>query len=144
MSDSGSSFGGRKRSMRDVGGTSGGLGEFFIGAAMAAVGGYLLTNQVEVHTSFWRFGGYGFGPTLIPLLIGVFALFFNAKSKLGWVLTVGGGLFIFANILMNMDILFRPTSLFNTLLMLGLLAGGLGLVFKSLRPHRAAASSGDE
>lgn len=132
--------------MRDVGGTSGGLGEFFIGAAMAAVGGYLLTNQVQVHTSFWRFGGLanGFGPTLVPLLIGVFFLFFNAKSKVGWVLTVGGGLFILANILMNMDIFFRPTSLFNTLLMLGLLAGGLGLVFKSVRPHRNASPSSDE
>jgi len=132
--------------MRDVGGTSGGIGEFFVGLAMAAVGGYLLTNQVEVHTSFWRFGGLanGFGITLIPLLIGIFFLFFNGKSKLGWLLTVGGGLFIFANILMNMDIFFRPTSLFNTLLMLGLLAGGLGLVFKSLRPHRRTVAAAEE
>jgi hypothetical protein len=147
MNESSSSFGGRKRNFRDVGGTSGGVGEFFIGLAMAAVGGYLLTTQVEVHTSFWRFGGLanGFGITLIPLLIGVFFLFFNGKSKLGWLLTVGGGLFIFANILMNMDIYFRPTSLFNTLVMLGLLAGGLGLVVKSLRPHRqASAARSDE
>lgn len=144
MNQSGSSFGG-KRNIRDVGGTSGGIGEFFVGLVMAAVGGYLLTNQVEVHTSFWRFGGLGnsFGPTLVPLLVGVFFLFFSGKSKVGWVLTVGGALFILANVLMNMDILFRPTSLFNTLLMLGLLAGGLGLVFKSLRPHRKPSSSLD-
>jgi hypothetical protein len=36
---------------------------------------------------------------------------------------------------MNMDIYFQRTSLFNTLVMLVLLAGGMGLIFKSLRPH---------
>jgi hypothetical protein len=34
---------------------------------------------------------------------------------------------------MNMDIYFRQTSLFNTLVMLVLLAGGLGLIARSLR-----------
>jgi hypothetical protein len=34
---------------------------------------------------------------------------------------------------MNMDIYFRQTSLFNTLMMLGLLFGGLGLLARSLR-----------
>lgn len=137
MSESGSSFGGR-RDLRDVGGTSGGLGEFFLGVAMAVAGGYLLTNQVVVHTSYWRFGGLAnsFGLSLVPLLLGVGLLFWNGKSKLGWLLTVGGAVIILSGILMNMDIYFRPTSLFNTLLMLVLLAGGLGLVFRSLRPHR--------
>lgn len=136
MPDSGSSYGGR-RDFRDVGGTSGGLGEFVVGLIMAVAGGYLLTNQVEVRTSYWRFGGLAnsFGLTLVPLLIGVGMLFWNGKSKLGWLLTVGGAVIILAGILMNMDIYFRPTSLFNTLLMLVLLAGGLGLVFRSLRPH---------
>jgi len=35
---------------------------------------------------------------------------------------------------MNMDIYFRQTTLFNTLVMLGLLFGGLGLVARSLKP----------
>ncbi len=138
MNESGSSFGG-KRDLRDVGGTSGGIGEFFVGVIMAVAGAYLLTNQVVVHTSYWRFGGLAnsFGLTLVPLLLGVGMLFWNGKSKLGWLLTVGGAVIILSGILMNMDIYFRPTSLFNTLLMLVLLAGGLGLVFRSLRPHRA-------
>jgi len=38
---------------------------------------------------------------------------------------------------MNMDIYFRQTSLFNTLVMLVLLAGGLGLVARSLRSGRS-------
>jgi hypothetical protein len=35
---------------------------------------------------------------------------------------------------MNLRIYFEPTSLFNTLIMLVLLAGGLGLLARSLRP----------
>jgi hypothetical protein len=139
MSETGGSFGGTGRPTRPrgAGGTPGGLGEFFFGVLLAAVGAYLLMNQVQVHTSFWRFGGLanGFGISLIPLLLGIGLLFYSAKSKVGWLLTVGGALFILVGILANMDIYFRPTSLFNTLLMLGMLAGGLGLVFRSLRPH---------
>ena len=74
---------------RGAGGTPGGLGEFFAGLAMAVAGGYLLLNQVTVTSGFWQFGGYNaFGISLIPLLIGIAMLFFDGRSKLGWVLTV--------------------------------------------------------
>jgi len=43
---------------------------------------------------------------------------------------------------MNMDIYFRQTSLFNTLVMLILLVGGIGLVARSLRAHGAQAADG--
>jgi hypothetical protein len=119
---------------RGAGGTPGGVGQFLIGTLMAAVGGYLILNQVQVTTSFWRFGAYGgFGLTLLPLLAGVAVLFYNGKSIAGWALTIIGAAIILAGVLMNMDIYFRQTTLFNTLLMLGLLFGGLGLVAKSLR-----------
>lgn len=119
---------------RGVGGTPGGMGQFVAGVVMAAVGGYLLTNQVQVTTSFWHFwGGSSFGLTLLPLLIGVGFLFFDGKSVTGWLLTVVGLAIIFAGILMNLDIYFRPTSLFNTLTMLVLLAGGIGMVARSLK-----------
>ena len=52
-----------------------------------------------------------------------------------WLLTLGGAVIIFAGILMHLDIYFRPTSLFNTIVMLVLLAGGIGLVARSLRAH---------
>jgi hypothetical protein len=119
---------------RGAGGTPGGVGEFFLGLILAAVGGYLLLNHVQVTTSFWNFGRYGgFGLTLLPLLIGVAILFYDGKSIVGWVLTGLGAAIILAGILMNMDIYFRQTSLFNTLLMLGMLFGGLGLIARSLR-----------
>lgn len=117
-----------------AGGTPGGVGQFFVGLAMAAAGAYLILNQVQVTTSFWHFGQYGgFGLTLIPLLAGTAFLFFNGKSIVGWLLVVVGATIILASILANMDIYFRQTSLFNTLVMFVLFAGGLGLVARSLK-----------
>ena len=119
---------------RGAGGTPGGLGEFLAGLAMAAGGGYLLMNQVTVTSGFWTLWGYNaFGFSLIPLLIGIAMLFFDGRSKLGWVLTGLGALVIFLGIITNLTIFFRPTSLFNTLIILALLAGGLGLIARSLR-----------
>jgi hypothetical protein len=120
--------------MEGAGGTRGGVGEFFIGLAMAVGGGYLLTQRVTVTSGFWGyFGDYGFGLSLLPLVAGVGLLFFDGQSKLGWVLTLGGALIIFLGVLMNLRIYFAPTSLFNTLVMLVLLGGGLGLIARSLR-----------
>ena len=119
---------------RGAGGTPGGIGSFVAGVLMMAAGGYLLMNQVTVTTSWWSFGGQGsFGLSLLPLLVGIAFLFFNGKSVLGWLLTAAGAAIILAGVLMHMDVYFRQTSLFNTLVMLGLLFGGLGLVARSLR-----------
>ncbi|HET8773618.1 MAG TPA: hypothetical protein VFP80_07500, partial [Thermoanaerobaculia bacterium] len=96
-----------------------------------------LTNQVTVTSGYWRIGGYNaFGLTLLPLVIGIAFLFFDGKSIAGWVLTVAGAVVLFVGIIVNLDIYFRATSLFNTLVMLVLLLGGIGLVARSLRPRR--------
>jgi hypothetical protein len=129
------------RSISDVGGTSGGLGQFLLGFAMACIGGFLITNQVTVVSSYWNFwGGNSFGVTLLPMLFGVAILFWSGKSTIGWILTVAGALFIFAGIIANMHIYFRGASLFNTMVMLILLVGGLALVARSLRPHHPKVS----
>jgi hypothetical protein len=60
-------------------------------------------------------------------------VFFDGKSKLGWVLTTLGALIILLGIITNLTIFFRPTSLYNTLIILGLLAGGIGLIARSVR-----------
>lgn len=123
--------------MRGAGGTEGGVGQFLAGLVMAVGGAYLLTQQVMVTTGFWGwFGPNTFGLSLLPLIVGIGILFFDGKSTLGWVLTVLGAMVIFLGILMNLRVYFAPTSLFNTLVMLLLVAGGLGLVARSLRPQR--------
>ena len=125
------------RSYSDVGGTPGGLRYFLIGFAMTCVGGYLLSNQVLVTGSYWNFYGTNtFGVTLIPMLIGIAMLFFNGRSTLGWLLTAAGALFILAGVIANIHIYFQPTTLFNTLIMLVLLVGGLGLIARSMRAHK--------
>jgi hypothetical protein len=119
-----------------AGGTPGGLGEFFIGLVMVVAGGYLILNQVTVTTGYWTFWGYNaFGLTLVPLLGGIGWLFFDGRSTLGWLLVFLGATIILVGIIANLTIYFRPTSLFNTLIMLVLLIGGLGLIARALRPH---------
>jgi uncharacterized protein len=133
--------------LRDVGGTPGGLGMFLAGLAMLVVGLYLLFQQVDVHGGYWRWdwggGGSSFGLSLLPLLVGVGILFFDGRSKVGWLLAGLGLLVIVAGILANLRIHFRPTSLYNTLIILGLLAGGIGVIARALRPVGRSAGPGD-
>jgi hypothetical protein len=120
--------------MRGAGGTPGGLGTFLTGSAMVVAGGYLLLTRVTVSSGLWMLWGYNaFGLSLVPLLVGIGILFFDGRSLIGWVLTAAGALIILVGIIANLHVYFMPTSLFDTLLILGLLAGGLGLVARSLR-----------
>ncbi|MFL6336219.1 MAG: hypothetical protein ACJ754_23195 [Pyrinomonadaceae bacterium] len=125
-----------ERVARGAGGTSGGVGEFLLGLGMSVAGAYLLTQRVTVTSGYWTLWGYNaFGLSLLPLLFGIGLLFFNGRSVAGWLLTFAGVVIIFVGIISNLGVYFQPTSLFNTLVMLVLLAGGIGLVARSLRPH---------
>jgi hypothetical protein len=122
--------------LRNAGGTPGGIGEFIVGLVMAIAGAYLITNQVMVVSGFWFVWGYNaFGLSLIPLIFAIGILFFNGKSIIGWLLLIIGVVIIFAGILTHLHIYFQPTSLFNTIVMIVLLAGGIGLIFRGLAPH---------
>lgn len=125
--------------MTGAGGTPGGIGQFFIGLMCAVAGGWLLTNQVSVSSGGgWMIYGYnGFGLSLIPFILGTGLIFFNGKSIVGWLLLAAGLVIVFVGILANLNIYFRPTSLFNTLLMLALLAGGIGAMAAALRTSPA-------
>jgi len=127
--------------MTGAGGTNGGVGTFLAGAAMVVTGGYVLLTRVSVSSGGWLFYGYNaFGLSLVPLLVGIGVLFYNGRSVLGWVLAAAGALIVLTGIIANLHIYFQPTSLFDTLMMLGLLAGGLGLVARSLQPAGGAGS----
>jgi len=121
---------------RNVGGTRGGLIVFLLGLAMTLAGAYLLLTQVTVHGGFWTYFGWeagqSFGLTLLPLLIGVGLLFANGRSRAGWLLVGAGAVVILVGIIANLQIYFRPTSLYNTLAMFVLFFGGLGLMARSV------------
>ena len=125
-----------------AGGTPGGVGTFLLGFALACAGGWLLTNQVVVSSQYFASGfmvpiiNYhmnSFGLSLIPFIVGIAFLFYNGKSIIGWLLTIAGLVIIMAGILMSLHVYFQPTSLFNTLVMLVLLFGGLGLIVRALK-----------
>jgi len=132
----------KDKKIAGAGGTPGGIGMFFLGFALACAGGWLLTNQVVVTSQYFgsgfvvpfvNFHMNSFGLSLIPFILGVGFLFYNGKSIVGWLLMLAGLVIILAGILMSLHIYFQPTSLFNTLLMLALLFGGLGLIVRSLK-----------
>ncbi len=122
--------------IKNVGGTSGGLIEFLIGLTMTIAGAYMLISRVIVTSAFWNWGGYNtFGLSLVPMIFGIGIVFFNGRSMIGWLLVLISVIVIASGILMNLQIYFQPTSLFNTLVMLVLFAGGIGLIAKAGVSH---------
>lgn len=122
--------------LKRPGGTSGGLIEFVIGLAMSIAGAYMLISRVVVTSGFWNWSGYNtFGLSLVPLIFGIAFVFFNGKSIIGWILIFASAVIIISGILMNLQIYFQPTSLFNTIVMLVLFAGGLGLIARAVMAH---------
>lgn len=126
--------------MHGAGGTPGGLGTFFLGLALVLAGGYLLTTRVTVSTGYWTLWGYdAFGPTLLVLLVGIGVLFFDGRSIVGWLLTIGAAAAVLLGIIVSLRVHYHSTSLFVTLLILGLLAAGLGTIARALRPRGVRA-----
>lgn len=122
--------------MRGAGGTPGGLGEFFFGLALVIAGGYLLLKQVTVTSGGWGLFGFdAFGLSLVPLLLGIGLVFYNGRSAIGWFLVSAGAIIIVAGIIANLRIYFAATSLFNTLMILGMIAVGIGLVARAVKAH---------
>ena len=119
--------------LKRPGGTSGGVIEFFVGLAMAIAGAYMLVSRVIVTSGFWNWGGYNsFGLSLVPLIFGIAFVFFNGRSIIGWILIFASVIIIGSGILMSLQIYFQPTSLFNTIVMLILFAGGIGLIARAV------------
>jgi hypothetical protein len=126
----------RDTNFRGAGGTPGGVGQFLLGLGMTIAGGYLFTKQVTVMSGYWYIGGYNaFGLSLVPLFVGIGWLFFDGRSLLAKLLVFAGAVIIILGIIANLNIYFQPTSLYNTLIMLGLIAAGIGLIGRSLREY---------
>ena len=123
-----------------AGGTSGGIGQFFLGVLLAGLGLYLFLSRVMVFSNLGSlFGFNAFGVALIPMMLGIGWLFFDGKAIGGWVLAIGSFLVIFIGIITNLAFFFMPTNLIVTFLMLGMIGAGLGLIAKSLKPKQREA-----
>lgn len=127
--------------MNGAGGTSGGTGQFFLGLVLMCGGFYLLLNSVVVSSSFglgmrlFGVGGYGItgGIVLIPLVIGIAMIFFNARSALGWLLAICAFAALVFGVIASVNMSLRTMSAFELLCILALAFGGLGLFLRSLR-----------
>jgi hypothetical protein len=126
-----------KRKLANVGGTSGGGAEFLIGLVLLGVGAWLFIGRIAVRSSGSRHAGTisPFAWAMLPMFIGVALLFFDARSKLGWLAIAGGFGWMMFGVFARANFYFRSTSLTTTLAMLVCVAGGLGLVFRALRSH---------
>lgn len=111
--------------------------EFYIGLILLALGLFFILNKTVVSSGFgfysWRIGNFSIssGLIVIPLIAGIIWLFYNPKSILAKILSILGGIFIIASIIMNIDIRFTTTSMFDYIIMLILMAAGAGLLLKS-------------
>lgn len=125
----------------NVGGTSGGFGEFLTGLLLMIVGFYMIFTNTIVSTSFWHYQGRNLlGPLIILFMIGLVFLFINGRSWIGMLVCGGSIVAMTVGIIMNLRFHFQSITLLSALVMFGLPAVGLGLIMRSLRAHEAAAS----
>ena len=108
---------------------------FFVGLLMTVVGGYLFMQNVEVYASSIfscsLFGRRMDGVIFIPLIASIIFLFYkyNLASKICCGISL---IIIIVNVVMNMRLYWRPTSLFVTVVIFVLFFGGIGLLAKVL------------
>ena len=123
-----------KKESGDVGRND--LLHFFIGICLLAVGLFMLSKRVVVHSSWyvWRIGSFDLssGTVTIPLIIGIIWYFFNNKSIIPKVIITISAIFIVVSIIMSVRITFMSTSLFDYILIFGMAAAGAGLLLKTL------------
>jgi len=133
-----------------AGGTPGGTRLFFIGLVLAAAGLYFFLDSVRVVTlpagllsGFLNHGMFHNGaPTtstgilFAPIFLGLITLFYDARLKSGWALFYVGLSVIVIEILSRIQFMMN-TKTSHLLLMLGMIAAGIGLMLRSFREPAA-------
>lgn len=131
--------------MKGAGGTSGGLGHFFIGLIMMCGGFYMLLNAITVTSNFgMSMRLYGFsamggnynitsGMMMIPFMFGVGLIFYNSRNIFGWVLSLGAITGLIFGVISSIRFSFKTMTSFDLIVILVLAMGGLGLFLRSLK-----------
>lgn len=117
--------------------------QFLGGLAMLVVGLYILAQKVMVTSSF--FGGMSLGGlhinngmVMIPLIIGIVWMFASGGSFASKIFTALGVLLIIASIILSTNITLVRVTLYEWILILVLIFGGVGILARILlasRPH---------
>ncbi len=110
--------------------------EFYVGLFLLAAGLFFILSKARVSS----FGFYSFhfgdmyvssGLVVIPLILGVIWMFYNPKSIVARIISALGGIFIIGSIIISTRITFPSTSLFDYIIMITLMASGIGLLLKA-------------
>lgn len=110
--------------------------EFYVGLFLLAIGLFFILTKASV-SSFgfysFHFGGYSLssGLVVIPLILGVIWMFYNPKSIVARIISILGGIFIIAAIILSVRITFHSTSLFDYIIMIVLVSAGCGMLLKA-------------
>lgn len=108
--------------------------EMIIGIVLLSSGLFMLSRRVIVHTGWytWRIGTFSLssGTIVIPLIIGIIWYFYNPKSILSKIIMGLGAIFIVLSVIMSVSINFMATSMFDYILIIGMIAAGCGLLLK--------------
>lgn len=128
--------------MNGAGGSSGGIGQFFIGFIMMCGGFYMLLNAITVSSSFGlssrmysynsSYGVTG-GMIMLPFIFGVGMIFFNSKNIYGWLLSLGSIAALIFGVISSVRFNLRTMTSFELIVILILAVGGLGLFLRSLK-----------
>ena len=131
---------------------------FLIGGSLFAAGIFLFANQVMVGSGLSRggwgsryggdFGAFtgglfsiglggapGLGLLMLPFGLGVALLLADTYRKAGWLLIWACSAALSVAVLQSLFFSFRPTSLWTLLSMVIMVAGGGGLMLRSLRGY---------
>lgn len=141
--------------VRGAGGTPGGTWLFFFGLVLAAAGLWFFLSNVQVVTTpvgmvsglFDRgiFGGgmpaASTGIVFAPIFIGLVMLFYDARWKWGWALFYVGLALIVIEILSRIQFLMSMRTS-NLLLMMGMVAAGIGMMLRSFKDLSPGGGSG--
>lgn len=121
------------------------LGSLLVGFVMLCSGFFMLFSRITVSSSFglgsniYRFGtaSNGFGLTtgmiFIPLIIGIFWIFYNGKSIVGWLTAIGSISAMLFGVISKLKITMMPMNSFDLITILVLSFGGTALFLRSLK-----------
>lgn len=105
-----------------------------IGAILLAIGLFILSRKIMVTSGFfgytlWGFH-MGFGLVIFPLIFGIIWMFYNPKSIWAKILSILGAIFIIVSTIMNTGIHLMAMSLYDYIIIVGMIAAGIGLLFR--------------
>lgn len=107
---------------------------FVIGALLLIVGIFILSRKIVVTSGFFGYTLWGmhmgFGLVVLPLIIGIIWLFYNPKSLWAKILSILGAIFIIVSIVLNTGIHLVSMTLYDYIIIIGMIAAGIGLLFR--------------